>query len=185
VADAGEFRFARDGQQTLTLTGRFAGPADPPQPDAPPWDRTRIEVFLKPFPDCPAMVQFGVAADGARAVAWHGCDAPATLSWTAQARSADKDWTASLSVPLAAIEAWVRQACAVPPAQTADWRALAGATVAPRGGDFATWQEHAGDRTGVVADPLFVDPSCGDFRLDPNSPALALGFVPFACPDAT
>ncbi|MCC7490800.1 MAG: right-handed parallel beta-helix repeat-containing protein [Fimbriimonadaceae bacterium] len=45
-----------------------------------------------------------------------------------------------------------------------------------------SWDEWLalGQEVGSVhADPRFVDPAHGDFRLRPDSPALALGFVPF------
>ena len=44
--------------------------------------------------------------------------------------------------------------------------------------DFAAWQAKGLDRHGRVADPRFVAPEKYDFRLQPDSPAMALGFVP-------
>ena len=46
------------------------------------------------------------------------------------------------------------------------------------GDQWADWRRDH-DPDGVLADPLFVDPQRGDFRLRPGSPALAMGFVPF------
>lgn len=46
------------------------------------------------------------------------------------------------------------------------------------GRDFAAWQGEGNDEGSIVADPGFVAPEDGDFRLKPDSPALALGFKP-------
>ncbi|MDW8052454.1 MAG: right-handed parallel beta-helix repeat-containing protein [Armatimonadota bacterium] len=45
--------------------------------------------------------------------------------------------------------------------------------------DFAAWQAKGYDKHSRIADPLFENPSVGDFRLKPDSPAFALGFEPF------
>jgi hypothetical protein len=44
--------------------------------------------------------------------------------------------------------------------------------------NFEAWQARGFDKHSRIADPLFVDPAHDDFRLQPDSPALALGFRP-------
>ena len=43
---------------------------------------------------------------------------------------------------------------------------------------FAEWQKIGFDTHSVIGDPLFVDPEHDDYRLNSDSPALKLGFVP-------
>lgn len=44
---------------------------------------------------------------------------------------------------------------------------------------LAEWRAGGQDMNGIVADPLFVDPARGDFRLQPDSPAEAIRFEPW------
>ncbi len=45
-------------------------------------------------------------------------------------------------------------------------------------GNFEKWREAGFDRHSLIADPQFIAPEKGDFRLKPNSPAFKLGFKP-------
>ena len=44
--------------------------------------------------------------------------------------------------------------------------------------EWEAWQALGLDVRSKIADPLFVNPAAGDYRLKPNSPAFALGFKP-------
>ena len=46
------------------------------------------------------------------------------------------------------------------------------------GGTWEAWRKRGKDVNSHDADPLFVDPERGDFRLKPESPVWALGFRP-------
>lgn len=61
------------------------------------------------------------------------------------------------------------------------YRGEKGAKVTFTGLSFADWQKKGMDAGSVVADPMFVSPETGDFRLKPDSPAARLiGFRSFA-----
>jgi hypothetical protein len=49
--------------------------------------------------------------------------------------------------------------------------------------DLDQWQALGFDRHSLFADPLFADPARGDYRVQPGSPALALGFKNFPMND--
>jgi hypothetical protein len=61
------------------------------------------------------------------------------------------------------------------------WHADGKPVLFAKGMDFKAWQaKHGQDQHSLVADPKFVDARRGDFRLAPDSPAIAkLGFKPF------
>jgi hypothetical protein len=44
---------------------------------------------------------------------------------------------------------------------------------------FPEWQALGQDKDSMIADPSFVDPASGDFRLGPNSPVQQIGFKPW------
>jgi hypothetical protein len=44
---------------------------------------------------------------------------------------------------------------------------------------FAEWQATGQDKDSLIADPLFVDPTHGNFALRPGSPAAQIGFEPW------
>jgi hypothetical protein len=58
------------------------------------------------------------------------------------------------------------------------WDASGKPAVFPGNVDLKKWQAQGHDVHSVVADPKFVAPEKFDFRLAPDSPALALGFQP-------
>jgi hypothetical protein len=181
-----EFVCVREADN-LTVTGRFAVPVGDIPRDEALWRRPRIEVLLKPFPGCTAVAQFAVAENGAQGMLWHGCPVPDEFDWTGRAGGADADgcWTVELVVSLTAIEAWIRRSCGVADTVATEWRWLGGAALLPRPVTFAEWEKHVGEAGGMAADPRFVNAERLDFRLRPDSPALALGFIPFEYPGST
>ena len=58
------------------------------------------------------------------------------------------------------------------------WNA-AGQPVTFAGMTLDEWQKTGKDAGSIIADPKFVDPERNDYRLQPDSPALKIGFKPF------
>lgn len=185
VKAAGTFLFEHDGR-TLSVTGRFAGSPGEAVAGQRPWGdwRAHIELFLKPFTFSPAMARFIVTADGDDDddVCWFNCAAPKEWHWTRSADPSEENWAAAMTVSLDKVAAHIRMAFGISDAHPVEWRYLCSVALPVASMDFEAWQQHSGDLSGLAADPLFVDPVNGDFRLQPNSPALARGFIPFVCP---
>jgi len=60
------------------------------------------------------------------------------------------------------------------------WNAAGKPIKFPGGLSLEQWQKQRGqDEHSIVADPGFIAPEQGDFRLKPKSPALRVGFKPF------
>jgi hypothetical protein len=58
------------------------------------------------------------------------------------------------------------------------WDTSGRTIIFPGGLTFPQWQATGQDPHSLIADPKFVDPKNYDFRLQPDSPALKLGFQP-------
>jgi len=58
------------------------------------------------------------------------------------------------------------------------WDTVSGDDLDFAGLDFAAWQAKGFDTDSAIEDPKFVDAAHFDFRLQPNSPALRMGFKP-------
>jgi len=59
------------------------------------------------------------------------------------------------------------------------WNAAGRPVTFPGGLSLEKWQAKGQDVHSLIADPKFVDPAKGDFRLRPDSPAAKIGFKPF------
>ncbi len=60
------------------------------------------------------------------------------------------------------------------------WHSPAKEKIFPGDKTLAEWQQATGQDTGsLVADPLFINPAAGNYRLHPGSPAELIGFKPF------
>ncbi|MFW5803306.1 MAG: hypothetical protein ACOCWJ_05250, partial [Verrucomicrobiota bacterium] len=171
-----ELRFLRHGDD-LYCRARVQRPAKyNPMDSEAVWNREHVEMFLKPFPELSGMLQLGVDSGGETAVLWHDCAAPGRFDLESRVGETDGGWECTVRIPLTALVHAVAPEAGKPP----DWRFIAGFAVPAELGDFASWQSQGHDLDGVEADPKFIDPQNGDFRLRDDSPAYQLGFIP--CP---
>lgn len=175
-----EMRFLRHGDD-LFVRARIQRPAKyNPMDSEAVWNREHVEMFLKPFPELSGMLQFGVDSGGETALLWHDCAAPEPFGLEIRVGETDGGWECTVRIPLTALA----DAVATQPGMAPDWRFIAGFAVPAALGDFASWQAQGHDASGIEADPKFIAPQNGDFRLHDDSPALQLGFIPWPIYDA-
>ncbi len=173
-ADLAELCFLRSGPD-LFVRARIRRPADTDNPMEGDviWTREHVELFLKPFPNLPGMVQAGADAAGETALIWHDCDTPEDVDVEASTSETSQGWQCILRIPLTQLAAHIS------PEHTPAWSFIAGFAVPTGPGDFDSWQAQGHDPNGIAADPKFVDPSNRDFRLQDDSPAFDIGFLPW------
>ncbi len=168
-----EFRFLlKNG--TLMVRSTLQRPQDWEQnTSVPVWNREHIELFLKPFPDRPAMLQIGLASDDETAIQWHDCPAPPSFNMISEVHDRDSSWIATLCIPLNEIIAATGSDTAT------DWRFIAGFAVPAEVGDFQSWQKQGHDPEGIVADPKCAEPHAATMHMPAADSARKIGFVPF------
>lgn len=147
----------------------------------PLWSKEHAELFLRPSVSGRSFLQFGLSVDGETEMVIHG---PARLAgkviWHGHAEDKKdvKTWIAMFRI----LKDSVSAACGE---NTPAWGILVGRKTS--GGnniDFRKWQEGGWDTGSFVADPSFINPAKGDFRLKKNSPAYKIGFVPWTISQA-
>ena len=132
------------------------------------WLREHFELFLQPHAGGPGMVQIGLASDGEYEVVWHGCRDPDGYQISAVATITDDGWLAELHVPLAPL---ARAAGWSADLASAPWTYFAACIIPAEFLEWTEWQASGHDKTGLVADPRFLNSAGRDFQLLPDSPA--------------
>ena len=168
-----ELCLLRSGE-ALFVRARIQRPANyNPMDQEAIWNREHVELFLKPFPELPGMVQVGADAAGESVVLQHDCDTPEDFDVEASTSETGQGWQCVLRIPLTTL------ATHIAADHAPNWRFIAGFAVPAELGDFASWQAQGHDPDGIVADPEFLDPANGDFRLPDDSLAFDIGFIPW------
>jgi len=157
-------RLLTDGRRLYLRVTCLGGSKKVDQSAAVIWQRDHVELFLKPNVGQEGVLQIGLARDGDLKVVNPLVPSEHQVSWAHRAEEVPKGWRAMLKVPLEEVPALLKLDA------TPEWGLLVGRADNRR--------EEFGIRD-IVANPKFVAPEKGDFRFQPDSPALSLGIAPF------
>lgn len=140
---------------------------------ASPWDKEHVELFLVPDIVRQQGIQMCLSRDGLKeAKNIRGKKNPAAWDGIVRPTGRRGRWIAIFRVSLRGL---IEHYGASGPA----WGIFTGYLAPGMNIKFKQWQAAGMDPGSVIADPLFVNPAKGDFRLRQNSPALKIGFRPF------
>jgi len=157
-------RLLTDGRRLYLRVTCLGGDKKVDQSATVIWQRDHVELFLKPNVRQEGALQIGLARDGDMKVVNPLENSEHKVSWAHRMEEVPKGWRAMLNVPLEEVTALLNLDA------TAEWGILVGRA------DNRREKFGIGD---IVADPGFVAPEKGDFRFQPDSPAIALGIKPF------
>lgn len=143
-------------------------------PDGTVLGGEHVEIILKIYKNSDAAFLLGAAPDGKDAAVWYNGNAPQNYPFEVESSINENFiWTTTITLPKKPLSDFAGNTAALP-----DWLYY-GLVVIPETGEFESWGKLLHDADCIEAEPGFIDPANGDFRLKPDAAAKRINFIEF------